>query len=65
VPLIDLQAGYVRRALGELPKQGSRTPWRLRQNYVRDLITLRYGPVTDAMRFERAGERARTPEPVG
>jgi cation diffusion facilitator CzcD-associated flavoprotein CzcO len=64
VPLIDLQAGYVRRALGELPKQGARTPWRLRQNYVRDLVTLRYGPVTDAMRFERAGARVRVGEPA-
>ncbi len=64
VPLIDLQAGYVRRSLGELPKQGERAPWRLRQNYVRDLLTLRYGPVTDGMRFERAATRARTAEPV-
>jgi cation diffusion facilitator CzcD-associated flavoprotein CzcO len=65
VPLIDLHAGYVRRALGELPKQGSRTPWRLRQNYLRDLVTLRYGPVTDAMRFERAAARVESREPVG
>jgi monooxygenase len=64
VPLIDLQAGYVHRALGALPKQGARAPWRLRQNYVRDLVTLRYRPVTDAMRFERAAARTRAGEPV-
>jgi cation diffusion facilitator CzcD-associated flavoprotein CzcO len=64
VPLIDLRAGYVRRAIGELPKQGRRPPWRLRQNYLLDLLTLRHGPVTDGMRFEPAPVAARDSEPV-
>ena len=36
VPLINLDAGYVRRSIAELPKQGPHAPWRLYQNYPRD-----------------------------
>lgn len=46
-PLIDFSSGYVQRALHTLPKQGSKTPWRLHQNYIRDLSMLRYGRVED------------------
>ncbi|WP_280411466.1 flavin-containing monooxygenase [Nocardia asiatica] len=47
--------GYVRRAANLFPVQGDRAPWRLRMNYLRDLVTLRYGRIADrAMRFERA-----------
>jgi cation diffusion facilitator CzcD-associated flavoprotein CzcO/pimeloyl-ACP methyl ester carboxylesterase len=56
-PLIDLAAGYVRRSIRSLPKQGERTPWRLHQNYVRDFVLLRTGRVTDSVRFGFAGER--------
>ena len=37
-PLIDFQAGYVLRSLEHLPKQGSKAPWKLAQNYPRDLV---------------------------
>ncbi len=46
-PAVDLSSGYVRRALKHLPKQGDRAPWKLHQNYLRDLVMLRYGPVRD------------------
>jgi len=46
-PVIDFNSGYVVRALPELPRQGSKTPWRLHQNYVRDLSMMRYGRVED------------------
>ncbi|HET9681133.1 MAG TPA: NAD(P)/FAD-dependent oxidoreductase [Candidatus Limnocylindrales bacterium] len=53
-PLLDFQAGYVLRSIEEFPKAGSRTPWRLRTSYPRDLVDLRYGPIDDgAMRFSR------------
>jgi monooxygenase len=53
-PLIDFSSGYVARALGELPKQGTRAPWKLYQNYVFDLLSLRHAPLTDdAMEFGR------------
>ncbi|HEX7176477.1 MAG TPA: NAD(P)/FAD-dependent oxidoreductase [Pyrinomonadaceae bacterium] len=58
-PILDFTSSYVRRALHTLPRQGSKTPWRLHQNYVRDLSMLRYGRVDDgAMEFKAAlGER--------
>ena len=38
-PLLDLASGYVQRSIGAFPRQGDRRPWRVRQNYVLDLIT--------------------------
>jgi cation diffusion facilitator CzcD-associated flavoprotein CzcO len=57
-PFMDFAAGYVLRSLDALPKQGSRAPWRLRQNYLRDVLTLRHGPIEDAMRFARVDRSA-------
>jgi cation diffusion facilitator CzcD-associated flavoprotein CzcO len=54
-PLIDFSSGYVQRAIDRLPRQGSKKPWKLHQNYVRDLLSLRFGRVADgALEFERA-----------
>lgn len=51
---LDFSSGYVQRALGRLPRQGSKLPWKVHQNYVRDLMMLRYGKVEDGvMRFSR------------
>ncbi|HSS21679.1 MAG TPA: NAD(P)/FAD-dependent oxidoreductase [Pyrinomonadaceae bacterium] len=47
VPAIDFTSGYVLRALHTLPQQGSKTPWRLHQNYMRDLSMVRFGRVDD------------------
>jgi monooxygenase len=59
-PVIDFTSGYVRRALHTLPRQGSKTPWRLHQNYVRDLSMMRYGRVEDGtMEFRKAPAAAR------
>ena len=53
-PVIDFNSGYVLRALHTLPHQGSKTPWRLHQNYVKDLSMMRYGRVDDStMEFGR------------
>jgi monooxygenase len=46
-PLLDFNSGYVLRSIDHLPKQGSKEPWKLRQNYPLDLRTLRHGPVAD------------------
>jgi monooxygenase len=46
-PIIDFNSGYVLRSLHTLPHQGSKTPWRLHQNYVKDLSMMRYGRVDD------------------
>lgn len=41
-PLLDINSGYVLRALDGLPKQGARAPWRLRQNYLLDYLAFRF-----------------------
>lgn len=52
VPVLDFNSGYVLRALDSLPGQGSKRPWRLHQNYVKDLSLLRFGRLEDeAMEF--------------
>ena len=45
--VLDFNSGYVLRALDSLPSQGSKHPWRLHQNYFKDLSMLRYGSVDD------------------
>jgi cation diffusion facilitator CzcD-associated flavoprotein CzcO len=53
-PFLDLSSGYVQRSLQDLPKQGSRAPWRLYQNYLKDVRLMRRGPLEDeGIRFER------------
>ncbi|MEV6693834.1 NAD(P)/FAD-dependent oxidoreductase [Micromonospora sp. NPDC051196] len=59
-PLIGLTSGYVRRGVERLPRQGHRSPWRLHQNYLRDLLLLRFGRLTDpGVRFTRADSAQR------
>jgi cation diffusion facilitator CzcD-associated flavoprotein CzcO len=54
VPWLDFTSGYVQRALDQLPRQGAKKPWRLYQNYARDLMALRFGSVKDgAMQFSK------------
>jgi cation diffusion facilitator CzcD-associated flavoprotein CzcO len=55
-PLIDFSSGYIQRAIDQFPKQGTKTPWRLYQNYVLDWFSLKLGSVRDsAMVFSKAG----------
>ena len=55
---MDFASGYVQRSLHLLPKQGARQPWRLRQNYLRDALTIRRGGIEDgALRFSRPASR--------
>ena len=56
-PVLSFSSGYVQRALPSLPKQGSRSPWRLHQNYVKDLFALRMGRVDDPALEFRAPAR--------
>lgn len=46
-PFVDFSSGYFQRSMESLPKQGSKAPWKLHQNYARDLLALRYGKVDD------------------
>ena len=59
-PVIDFNSGYVMRALHTLPRQGTKTPWRLHQNYMKDLRMMRYGRVDDGtLEFKAAREPER------
>ncbi|KQM98186.1 flavin-containing monooxygenase [Sphingomonas sp. Leaf25] len=50
-PLLDFTSSYVKRGIDRLPRQGSKAPWRVRQSYLRDRITMRFGDVTEQMEF--------------
>jgi cation diffusion facilitator CzcD-associated flavoprotein CzcO len=46
-PLLDFAAGYVRRSIKELPKQGADYPWEMTLDYMADLKSLRNRSVLD------------------
>jgi monooxygenase len=48
-PWIDFSSGYVQRSIAKMPKQGSKRPWKLYQNYALDIVTLRFGKVDDGV----------------
>jgi cyclohexanone monooxygenase len=51
---LDFTSGYVQRASAMLPKQGAASPWRVHQNYVMDVLALRFGGFEDGvLRFQR------------
>ena len=49
LPHLEFTSGYVQRSIANLPKQGSRRPWRLYQNYALDIVSLRLGKVDDGV----------------
>ena len=53
-PFLDFTSSYVLRATDRLPKQGPSAPWRVHQNYLMDLLALRFGRLEDGvLRFTR------------
>ena len=59
-PFLDFSSGYVQRSLDQLPRQGTTKPWKLHQNYARDMLTLRLGRLDDGtMRFAPKPARVR------
>jgi monooxygenase len=63
-PLLGLTSGYIQRAAEQMPMQGSKTPWYLRQNYILDLLSTRLGRIENpALVFSRRGEVAAPPGP--
>jgi cation diffusion facilitator CzcD-associated flavoprotein CzcO len=48
-PFLDLTSGYVQRSVHLFPRQGSKVPWKLHQNYARDLMLLQRGDVEDGV----------------
>lgn len=53
-PVITFSSGYVQRALPFLPKQGSRRPWAVPQNYIKDRLAMRFTPIDADLEFERS-----------
>ena len=54
LPFMDFNPGYFQRSMDILPKSGSRAPWRLKQNYLFDMRTIRRGKVADeGLRFAK------------
>lgn len=55
VAFLDLASGYVDRSIDNFPKQGAKAPWRLYQNYLLDIVSLRFGAMRDReLEFGRA-----------
>ncbi|MSW83388.1 MAG: NAD(P)-binding protein [Actinobacteria bacterium] len=64
-PFLALTAGYVTRAADSFPRQGEEDPWRLNQNYLRDVTVLRWGPIEDGViEFGRAAVPAGAAAPA-
>lgn len=64
-PLLDLTSGYVTRAAQSLPKQAGRKPWLIKQNYILDMLTMKFSRIEDGiLKFgaPRAMHGADTPE---
>jgi monooxygenase len=54
MPFMDFTPGYFQRSIDQLPKSGSRAPWRLKQNYFFDMRMIRHGKVDDeALQFTK------------
>ena len=49
IPFMDMSSGYIQRALHKVPQQGAVLPWRLYQNYVKDMMMLRFGKLADGV----------------
>jgi len=55
-PMLDFSSGYVARAARAMPAQGPKAPWRVHQNYLKDVAALSLRPIADnVMEFRSAG----------
>jgi len=54
-PFIDMRSGYIERSLGAFPVQGGDDPWRVHQNHVRDVVSIKFGAKTRGLRFSGRG----------
>ena len=52
-PLLDFTSGYVVRKAGELPKQGTVAPWKMYQNYIKDIFSVNFGEVGKDIEFSK------------
>lgn len=59
MPFLDFTSGYVQRAAAHLPRQGTRKPWRVHQNYTLDVMALKFGGIDQEMEFSNPVPRQR------
>ncbi|MCZ4498101.1 MAG: FAD-containing monooxygenase EthA [Marmoricola sp.] len=59
-PLLDLASGYIQRASNELPQQGDRGAWRVRQNYLIDSATTMRRDLHKTLKFSPAKKSSET-----
>ena len=45
--MLNLSSGYIQRSADRFPKQGTKAPWRLYQNYVLDKLTIALSRIQD------------------
>lgn len=58
-PMMGLTSGYMQRARDTMPRQSTRQPWKVHQNYLRDLVSLRLNTLNDGtMEFTRCTDHA-------
>jgi cation diffusion facilitator CzcD-associated flavoprotein CzcO len=56
--------GYIERALEHWPKQGTKSPWRVYQNYFRDTLSMKWSPIgNDALKFSNPPKVSMQPAP--
>ena len=64
-PFLDFGAGYIRRVLDQLPRQGERAPWLTSMSYFSDVKLLRRLPVEDdELQFSRSRDSVNGPRGV-
>ena len=61
-PMLNLTSGYIMRSVDAFPKQGTKAPWRLYQNYLLDKLTISLARIDDKS-LEFSG-RPRAMEPT-
>ncbi|HKY92724.1 MAG TPA: NAD(P)/FAD-dependent oxidoreductase [Nevskiaceae bacterium] len=60
-PLLPLTSGYIQRSIDAFPKQGTKSPWKVRQNYIADLLGLQVKSLDDgSMEYSNPASVART-----
>jgi len=47
VPIFNLSSGYIQRSQQYMPKMGTTYPWVYYQNYLYDIVQLRYKSIVD------------------
>lgn len=52
----SLSSGYVQRGSDQLPRQGANAPWRIMNDYIRDIPAMRFGRIDDGVLRFRASQ---------